>query len=95
MYRRSVSKFKLLFQINFLSIYFSICGNSAYIIGSIVETEEGLKQFLSIFVDNQTSETVDIIRTLCQLLTHSDADCVLNAAGTLGTIVCRFHTLNL
>jgi hypothetical protein len=60
-----------------------------------VETERGLKQFLSVFVDNRTSKTVDIIRILCQLLTHSDSDCVLNAAGTLGTIVCRFNTVNL
>jgi hypothetical protein len=75
-------------------LFFSICGNSAYIIGSIVETERGLEQFLSVFVDNQTLKTVDIVKILCQLLTHSDPDCVLNATGTLGTIVCRFHTLN-
>ena len=39
--------------------------------------------------------TIDIIQALCQMLTHADLDCVLNATGTLGTIVCRFRTLNL
>ncbi|CAF3077821.1 unnamed protein product [Rotaria sp. Silwood2] len=63
-----------------------ICGNSAYIIGSIVEMDKGLKQFLSIFTDDYMSKTVDIIYILCQMLTHSDSDCVLNATGTLGTI---------
>jgi hypothetical protein len=76
-------------------LYSSVCGNSAYIIGSTVETERGLEEFLSVFTDHRTSKTVDIVRILCQLLTHDDADCVLNAAGTLGTIVCRFQTLNL
>ncbi|CAF1204358.1 unnamed protein product [Rotaria sordida] len=63
-----------------------ICGNCAYIIGSIVEMEKGLKQFLSTFADDYISTIVDIIQILCQMLTHSDSDCVLNATGTLGTI---------
>jgi hypothetical protein len=79
-------KFKLFFKKNFY-IHYRICGNSAYIIGSTVEIERGLKQFFSIFDNNQ----IDIIRIFCQLLTHPDADCVLNATGTLGTIVCRFQ----
>ncbi len=62
---------------------------------SIVDTERGLEQFLSIFDGSHWSQTVDIIGRLCQLLTHTDFDCVLNATGTLGTIVCRFLTLNL
>jgi hypothetical protein len=60
-----------------------------------VETEKGLKQFLTVFADNQISKTIDIIKIFCQLLTHSDADCALNATGTLGTIVCRSQTPNL
>ncbi len=75
-------------------ICFSICGNSAYIIGSTVETERGLKEFLSIFAKNGTEKTIDIIRIFGQLLTHLDDDCVLNATGTLGTIVCMFQILN-
>ncbi|UJR32015.1 hypothetical protein I4U23_019485 [Adineta vaga] len=63
-----------------------ICGNSAYIIGSTVEFELGLKRFLTIFSQDRTANTVDIIRVLCQLLTHSDSECAMNAAGTLGTI---------
>ncbi|CAF4743241.1 unnamed protein product [Rotaria socialis] len=63
-----------------------ICGNCAFIIGSTVETEKGLKQFLSIFTDDSTIETVDILQLLFQMLTHADPDCVLNATGTLGTI---------
>ena len=53
--------------------------------------ERGLKEFISIFTDQQTLQFVDIIQTLSQLLVHTDADCVLNATGTLGTIVCRFE----
>ncbi|CAF5061041.1 unnamed protein product, partial [Rotaria sp. Silwood1] len=64
-----------------------VCGNSAYILGSAVELEAGLKQFLTVFSTDRTSNTVDIIRVLCHLLKHSDSECVLNAAGTLGTIV--------
>ncbi len=75
-------------------VYSSVCGNSAYIIGSTVETERGLKEFLSIFGKNGRGKTIDIIRIFGQLLTHSDSDCVLNAAGTLGTIVCRLKILN-
>lgn len=79
----------------FFYYYSSICGNSAYIIGSTVETDKGLKQFLSAFNNYQTPKSIDIVQILCQLLTHADSDCVLNATGTLGTIVCRFQTVNL
>jgi hypothetical protein len=90
------SRFYISYSLNSYSLFFhSICGNSAYILGSAVEIESGLKQFLSIFSTDRTPNTVDIIRIFCHLLTHSDSECVLNAAGTLGTIVCRFHTLNL
>ena len=91
-----IGKISLLdFPSIFLSSSSRICGNSAYILGSTVELEAGLKQFLNIFGINRTANTVDIIRVLCHLLTHTDSECVLNAAGTLGTIVCRFHTLYL
>jgi len=60
--------------------------------GSVVELESGLKRFLTIFSQDPTSNTIDIIDVLCHLLTHSDSECILNAAGTLGTIVCRFHS---
>ncbi len=64
-----------------------------------METERGLQQFLLVFnnnnnENNRTTKTVDIIRIFGQLLTHTDEDCVLNATGTLGTIVCRLQTLN-
>ena len=39
--------------------------------------------------------TIDIIQILCQMLARADLDCVLNATGTLGTIVCRFRALSL
>ena len=67
----------------------SICGNSAYILGSTVELEDGLKRFLIVFSNVEISKTIDVIQILCYLLKHSDTECVLNAAGTLGTIVCR------
>ncbi|CAF0818705.1 unnamed protein product [Adineta ricciae] len=63
-----------------------ICVNSAYVIGSIVETEHGLERFLSMFHDQHLLETVDIIDKLCQLMTNEDFDCVMNATGILGTI---------
>lgn len=69
-----------------------ICGNSAYVLGSTVESEQGLKKFLSVFVN---TKIVDIVQIFGQMLTHKDGDCVLNATGTLGTIVCRFATVNL
>ncbi|CAF2125401.1 unnamed protein product [Rotaria magnacalcarata] len=63
-----------------------VSGNSAYILGSTVELEAGLKQFLIVFSDKHKSNNVDVIRILCYLLKHTDPECVLNAAGTLGTI---------
>ena len=68
-----------------------ICGNSAFILGSTVELESGLKHFLAVFSDNR----VNIVEILCYLLMHPDSECVLNAAGTLGTIVCRSEHGNL
>ena len=79
-------------QTDGLMIYSRICGNSAYVLGSTVETEQGLKKFLAVFTN---TKTVDIINIFGQLLTHADGDCVLNATGTLGTIVCRFATVIL
>ncbi|CAF4311652.1 unnamed protein product, partial [Adineta steineri] len=55
-----------------------ICVNSAYIIGSIIEIENGLELFLSIFTVNCT---IDVIQRLCQLLTHSDFDCCSSKEG--------------
>jgi len=72
-------------------VFYRICGNSAFILGSLVESEGGLQKFLHAFSTERTLHTVDIIRTLCHLLTHADSECVLNAAGTLGTIVCRSY----
>ena len=58
-----------------------------------METERGLKEFLSVFTSHRTTKSGDIIKILGHLLTHADADCILNATGTLGTIVCRFEIL--
>ena len=77
-----------------LCFCYSVCGNSAYILGSTVEFEAGLKCFVNIFSNDRIQNSVDIVRILCQLLTHSDSECVLNAAGTLGTIVCRLYNRN-
>ncbi|UJR14720.1 hypothetical protein I4U23_001713 [Adineta vaga] len=63
-----------------------LCVNSAYVIGSIVETETGLERFLLLFNDNSMSKTIDIIERLCQLMLNEDFDCVMNATGILGTI---------
>jgi len=90
-----IGKNNSLISYRFICFSNSICGNSAFILGSAVELESGLKQFLIIFSNDRTPNTIDIIRVLCHLLTHSDPECVLNAAGTLGTIVCRLNTLNL
>lgn len=67
-----------------------ICGNSAYVLGTTVEFERGLQEFLTIFSDQQTMKSIDMVKTLSQLLVHTDTDCVLNATGTLGTLVRRF-----
>ena len=66
---------------------FRLCSDTAYILGSTIELEKGLEQFLKAFTNCMTTDTIDIVETLCRLLTHQDSECVLNAAGTLGTIV--------
>ncbi|CAF0747156.1 unnamed protein product [Didymodactylos carnosus] len=61
-----------------------ICGNVAFIIGSLVETEYGLKRFIDVFNNNKID--VNILQILCTMLKKSDPECVLNSAGSLGTI---------
>lgn len=92
-HRRSVDLKTFMENFNWVLfvLKFRICGNSAYILGSLVEIEIGLKLFLSVFSNYKTKSSVNIVPILTQLLTHPDSECTLNAAGTLGTIVCTFQ----
>jgi hypothetical protein len=64
-----------------------ISGNSAYVFGTIAETEIGIKKVINL-ISGQESNS--ILNNLVKLLKCDDYECLMNAAGTIGTIVSRF-----
>lgn len=70
-----------------------ISGNSAYVFGTIAETSEGMNRVLGLLNNSSHPDSVWILPHLINLLKSSDYECMMNAAGTIGTIVCVI-TLN-
>ncbi|KAK3087329.1 hypothetical protein FSP39_004729 [Pinctada imbricata] len=62
-----------------------VAGNSAYIIGTIAETEMGCHRILGL-AKGEHSERRKILPDLTRMLTFDDAESVMNAAGTMGTL---------
>ncbi|MGH0153261.1 UNVERIFIED_CONTAM: hypothetical protein FKN15_045993 [Acipenser sinensis] len=58
-----------------------LCSNAAYILGSIAESETGTQQLVSL------GGAGDLLGTLTALLSWDDAEAVMNAAGTIGTLM--------
>jgi hypothetical protein len=64
-----------------------ISGNSAYIIGTIAENEIGILRIIELLNSKTHAESKNILSYLIQMLQSDDDECLMNAAGTIGTIV--------
>ena len=68
--------------------YLRVAGNAAYIIGTVAETEMGCYRILGLAKGQQGDRK--ILADLTRMLTFDDSESVMNAAGTMGTLVCNF-----
>ncbi len=66
---------------------YRISGNSAYIIGTLAESDDGIDRILSMLVDGMNPEKNHFLPYLVNMLRSNDIECLMNAAGTIGTIV--------
>ena len=68
---------------------FRIAGNASYVIGSLAETALGCSRIVRLCAASSEEESSEILKSLTSLLdvTDTDLETVLNAAGTLGTLV--------
>lgn len=62
-----------------------MAGNAAYIIGTVAETEMGCYRILGLAKGQQGERK--ILADLTRMLTFDDSESVMNAAGTMGTLV--------
>ena len=63
-----------------------MAGNSAYIIGTLAESDLGCCRIMAL-AKGRHSESRRILGDLTRMLTFDDAESVMNAAGTMGTLV--------
>ena len=68
-------------------------GNAAYILGTLAESESGRRRVISL-TESRHDERKRILPDLVYLLSSTDSESVMNAAGTIGTLaesdeVCR------
>ncbi|XP_070532049.1 uncharacterized protein [Ptychodera flava] len=60
-----------------------VAGNSAYILGTLAESEMGQSRVLSLIKDSDAQRILD---DLTEMLAFDDPESVMNAAGTMGTL---------
>ena len=63
-----------------------VAGNAAYIIGTLAESDLGCMRILSL-AKGGSKESKKILPDLTRMLTFDDSESVMNAAGTMGTLV--------
>ena len=74
---------------------FRVAGNAAYILGTLAESENGCLRVISLTA-NKCGETSKILTDLTNMLTFGDSESVMNAAGTMGTLVsCNIFVLTV
>lgn len=66
-----------------------MAGNAAYILGTLAESEMGCLRVISL-TSSKSGETSKILLDLTNMLTFEDSESVMNAAGTMGTLVRNF-----
>ena len=64
-----------------------VSGNSAYVFGTIAETEDGIERIIGLLTNESHPDCEKILKNLISLLKSTDYECLMNAAGTIGTIV--------
>ena len=64
-----------------------VSGNSAYVFGTIAESNEGIERIVGLLNNKKNPESNHILLYLVNLLKSTDYECLMNAAGTIGTIV--------
>lgn len=68
-----------------------VSGNSAYVFGTIAENDYGIDRIMAILNKEnstlQNPESDNFLLYLVNLLRSTDYECLMNAAGTIGTIV--------
>lgn len=64
-----------------------VSGNSAFVFGTIAETVEGIERVLGLLNSKKEPESLKVLAYLIKLLKSADYECMMNAAGTIGTIV--------
>lgn len=64
-----------------------VSGNSAYVFGTIAETVDGINRVLTLLNNKSHPESIKVLNYLVKLLRSTDYECMMNAAGTIGTIV--------
>lgn len=64
-----------------------VSGNSAYVFGTIAESSEGIERIVGLLNNKKNPESNHILLYLVNLLKSTDYECLMNAAGTIGTIV--------
>lgn len=74
----------LIFYIIYWFCWNRVAGNAAYILGTLAESEFGCTRVLSLV---QHSSSEKILQDLTRMLTFDDSESVMNAAGTMGTLV--------
>ena len=65
---------------------FRVAGNAAYIFGTLAEHGHGQNRVMSL-INGDTPQ--NILSDLTTMLEYDDTESVMNAAGTLGTLVSR------
>ena len=68
------------------SFDFRVAGNSAFIIGTLAESEVGCFRVISL-TKSKHKDSGRILMDLTKMLTFSDVESIMNAAGTMGTLV--------
>ena len=63
-----------------------MAGNAAYILGTVAESESGALRVISL-TSSMNRESKGILLDLTNMLLFDDSESVMNAAGTMGTLV--------
>lgn len=63
-----------------------MAGNAAYIIGTLAESEFGSMRIIGL-TSSENAESKQILPDLTNMLKFNDSESVMNAAGTMGTLV--------
>lgn len=67
-------------------LFCRVAGNAAYIIGTLAESELGCYRILGL-AKSHHAESRRILPDLTNMLAFDDSESVMNAAGTMGTLV--------